>query len=339
MIRGFLVGLPVVAYAFGILLTYSLGAVMHWRNVAWISIAIPCVTLTAIFFVPESPIWLVRKGRTEQAQRSLVWLRCDKHLAAAELADISNRFEAETTTQQTEQESFWSLISDMSAIKPLVIVNIFHVFTVLCGTYLMVFYVVDILKEIHLDIDMMHAAVYTATIRLVSTVACAILMYTHNRRTVLIGTSLIAAISCLFLVAFDYCRSDVLDKTPIDTYVPAVCILLYIATSSTLMIFPGVIISELLPARIRGKVSGMIVCLFYGMLFLVTKGFPYFVQMAKTQGVFLVFGLTCLVASIFVFAFLPETKGRTLGQIEDYFHGDNWIWANRSERSKRELKE
>lgn len=327
--------MPIVAYALGILFTYSLGAMLHWRHVAWLGNVLPLVSLIAFVFVPESPTWLARKGYLADARQALRWLRCNERMAESELQDIAARFDRENL--QKPKKTDWRLLTRPAALKPLTIINGVHVLIILSGTYLVVFYVVDIIRDIAIDVNTMHAAVYTACIRLVATVICAVLLYTVQRRTLLIGAALIAATSCLLLVLFVYVRSGVLVKTPLDTYVPAVCMLVYIAASTTFMMMPGVMIGELLPARIRGQVGGFLFCGFHVCFFFVAKWFPHFAHLVKTQGVFLLFGVSSLVTALFVAVLMPETKGRTLGQIEDYFQGDNWVWARRSKEAKKAL--
>nr|CAI5829236.1 unnamed protein product [Callosobruchus analis] len=74
-LRGIFSSGPFASYSFGILLVYALGFLLHWREVAGLS-AIPPVTALAIyFFLPESPVWLVRRGRIEEAKASMLWLR------------------------------------------------------------------------------------------------------------------------------------------------------------------------------------------------------------------------------------------------------------------------
>lgn len=74
-IRGLLSGSPMVSYSFGILLVYSLGTVLHWHHVAGFSTLLPIVALVSISFLPESPVWLAREGRDEEARNSLTWFR------------------------------------------------------------------------------------------------------------------------------------------------------------------------------------------------------------------------------------------------------------------------
>lgn len=59
----------------GIFIQFIMGTFFSWRAVALVSCFLPIFTITALFFIPESPYWLLTKGRIEEAQRSLCWLR------------------------------------------------------------------------------------------------------------------------------------------------------------------------------------------------------------------------------------------------------------------------
>lgn len=73
--RGMLAATGTLFTITGIFVQFVLGTFFSWRTVALISCVLPLVTITALFFVPESPYWLLTKGRVEDAKRSLCWLR------------------------------------------------------------------------------------------------------------------------------------------------------------------------------------------------------------------------------------------------------------------------
>lgn len=73
--RGMLAATGTLFTIAGIFLQFILGTFFSWRTVALISCVLPLITITALFFVPESPYWLLTKGRVEDAKRSLCWLR------------------------------------------------------------------------------------------------------------------------------------------------------------------------------------------------------------------------------------------------------------------------
>ena len=73
--RGLLSSIPYVSYSLGILVVYALGATLHWQTVAWLAIILPIMSLLSFILLPESPVWLVRNNRVEEASKALNWLR------------------------------------------------------------------------------------------------------------------------------------------------------------------------------------------------------------------------------------------------------------------------
>ena len=74
-IRGLLSSLPAMFMAFGISITYLLGAFLPWHILSYTCAIIPAVGLFTIYFIPESPVWLKSKGRSKEALASAVWLK------------------------------------------------------------------------------------------------------------------------------------------------------------------------------------------------------------------------------------------------------------------------
>ena len=74
-IRGILTSCAGVAVTAGYFIVYLLGTVTSWRTTAMICLSVPLFTMVAICFVPETPMWLLSKGRKDDALKSLQWLR------------------------------------------------------------------------------------------------------------------------------------------------------------------------------------------------------------------------------------------------------------------------
>ncbi|XP_055619269.1 facilitated trehalose transporter Tret1 isoform X2 [Toxorhynchites rutilus septentrionalis] len=333
-LRGLLIGAPFVSYSMGILLVYAMGSYLHWREVAWGGIILPILSFVALAFAPETPVYLARNNKLEQAARALTWLRGSPIQAKRELLQLIERFESET--QEGSNGGIWKTLTEVSLIKPLIIINGFHILQILSGTYLVVFYAVDIISDMGgTDINTMQAAVLTAAVRLAFTFLYCFLLLVMPRRMMVIGSGIGSGISCLAISIFMYVRLDAI-KTPIDTYVAAAFILLYIGTNTGFMTMPGIMIGELLPAKIRGRIAGYLFTVFNLVLFGVAKGFPYAKQAFRTQGLFLIFGTASFGASLLMYLMLPETKGRTLHDIEDYFQQRNWFWIMRSKERDTE---
>lgn len=338
-LRGMLIGAPFVSYSLGILLVYCLGAVFHWRHVAWSGTALPMISLMALFLAYESPVWLARNGFLSKAEKALNWLRGGELYAKIELNTLLNRIEKEKALEETADknaDSFFQLMKQPSVIKPMIIINGYHILLVLSGTYLVVFYAVDIVSEFGGEgIDTMHAAVFTAIVRLIFTILYCYLLHVVNRRTMIMMCGIGSGLCSLTLSVYMYARVGQ-PKSTIDVYVAGICILGYIASNTGFMAMPGVMIGELLPAKIRGKYAGYIFSIFNLTLFGVTKIFPLVQYTIKTRGLFLIFSMASFGICILLHLLLPETKGKSLNEIEDYFGGNNWLWSRRH-RSDVEL--
>jgi len=82
---------------------------------------------------------------------------------------------------------------------------------------------------------------------------------------------------------------------------------------------PMLLMSEVLPARARGTASGVATLVCWGLSFVVTKFFSSLQATAGLDGSFWLFGIACLLAVWFVLRRVPETKGRSLEDIEQFF--------------------
>lgn len=205
---------------------------------------------------------------------------------------------------------------------------------ILSGTYLIVFYAVDIITEIcnfgdddTVNISTMQSAVLTALIRLLLTMVYCYLLLKWKRRNLYLTSCLLSGITSITLSIFLYYKGES-TKSFNDLIIIGVLMLLYISANTCSMLMPGVMVGELLPLRVRHW-SGMVFTAFNLMLFIVTKIFPWLKIVIRTQGLFLMFGCSSLCAFMLFFWLLPETKDKTLNDIEDYYREQNWIWQRR----------
>lgn len=319
-----LINFSYVSYSIGILLVYVLGAFLPWRYVAWCGIIIPLISIVNITASPESPTWLVRNGYKDRAAKVLIWLRGDELVAQRELIDIVKRYEHEKYEQQLEKESIWTACSRLSVFKPLLIVSVFQILLILTGTYLIVFYSVEIIAGLGTSVNSTTAAVCTAVMRLCITILCCFAFYFMKRRSIYVTAGLGSTISGITLATYLLCR-DSATRNIADVYVGCILLLIYTATNTGFMIAPGFMIGELLPAKIRGRIAGYIYAMFNISFFALAKVFPHLLAIIGIGGAFWMFSLASLFATALIYFLVPETKGKSLGEIEDYFSQSNWI--------------
>lgn len=130
---------------------------------------------------------------------------------------------------------------------------------------------------------------------------------------------------------------------PIATWFPVACIFIFTITCTLgYLVVPWVMIGELYPQKVRGIVGGMTTCMAHIFVFLVVKTYPFLTHALYRYGVFFMYGCISLLgkfefanseekkiyfpssistATVVLYVYLPETKGKTLQEIEDYFSG------------------
>ena len=121
------------------------------------------------------------------------------------------------------------------------------------------------------------------------------------------------------------------------SWLPATLVLTYVACNTFgFFVLPGLMLGEMLPARARGPAGGLTFAVINTTLFVTTKFYPAAVHYLQPHGLFFFFGVATLAGTLFVYLFVPETKGRTLSEIEDYFAGDNLLWQTRDKARQSE---
>lgn len=124
-------------------------------------------------------------------------------------------------------------------------------------------------------------------------------------------------ISMLILAVYS---SSFAQNLPYANWISTFCLLTYITTSTFgFLTIPFAMLPELFPQRVRGVTAGMTVCVAYFMSFIAIKSYPSMLDFMGNNGVFLLYSIVSLFGTIFVYFILPETKGKTLQEIENLF--------------------
>lgn len=342
ILRSFTVNVGYVSLSIGVLLGFALGTFLHWRTIAWVCIVLPAITLFSIAFIPETPVWLVRNGNIEKALKSLTWLRGNEILATKEFGKLSTRFDDEKSLewQQSEQaQTFWKICTEKGVYRPTIIVFLFIIFFNLSGTYLIVIYAVDIVNDLQLPlIDKSTGTVILSAIRLAVTVLfCWLFIHVQRRKIYLlagIGSTLSTA-ALAFYIFGDF--SKALDPAT-DVCIKGALMAMYVATNTGFQITPGFMIGELLPAKVRGRVAGYLYTVFSIVIFIIAKMFPSMRNQIGIDGILVVWALASLSATMLIYFTIPETKGKSLEEIEDYFRYGGWIYRLRNNDNNGEYK-
>jgi sugar porter (SP) family MFS transporter len=309
-IRGRLVSLNQMAIVTGILLAYfvnwllSFAGPSSWR---WMfaSAAVPSVAFfVALLFVPESPRFLVEKGREGEALAVL------ERVGGAEQARLELREIRDTIAEEsgTLRELFEKRLR-----RPLGIAVFLAVFQQITGINTVIYYGALIFKEQvggQSEQAAIGANVIIGTVNFLMTIVALWTIDRLGRRPLMMLASAGMAVSLLGLgVLF---RGD-----PPPAAMILGVILLYVA-SFGVGLGPGVwvVISELFPTRIRGRAMSIATLSLWLACILVTSTFLSLVEAFGSTGAFWLYAAMSVLNFLFIWRVMPETKGRSLEEIE-----------------------
>jgi MFS transporter, SP family, arabinose:H+ symporter len=308
--RGTLVSLNQLAIVVGILSAYlvnwqiaRLGA-SSWRWMLAVA-AIPSLAfLFGLLLIPESPRWLVTRGRHDEGERVL-----------------SRIFGEEAAKEQIEaieqvvagEEGSWLEVLSPNMRKRLTVGMLLALFSQITGINTVLYYGSIIFSE-HFPGQSTSMAlianVIIGTVNFLLTIVAMVLLDRWGRRAILMIASGGMGIALTFLVV-------VLNVPGISPLLMLACTLLYVAFFA-LGMGPGpwLIISEIFPTKVRGRAASIATSTLWSGTLLVTLTFLSLVKVLNLWGTFAIYGALSFVCLIFVWKMVPETKGRTLEQIQ-----------------------
>jgi sugar porter (SP) family MFS transporter len=278
----------------------------NWRWMLGVE-AVPAIFyFLALFAVPESPRWSVMNGKDDDALRVLQKVSGSPQ-AEADISAVKASLHAE---QSTERAALRELFRP--AMKPVLVIGIsVAILQQVTGINSVFFYAPMIFEQsgIGTDASFMQA-VLVGLVNLVFTVL-AILFIDRLGRRPLLGAGLAGIAACMLLLSYGFGAADV------NPTIILIGILGFVA-SFAISLGPvmWVLFSELFPNRIRGIAISFVGLINSAVSFLVQLIFPWELQTLGSSVTFLIYGLFAIVGLIIVMRLLPETKGKSLEELE-----------------------
>ncbi len=321
-IRGAFVSTYQLAITFGILVAYladdALTSSDAWRLMFGLAV-IPGILLALGFWImPESVRWLLKMGRRALARENLAKLEGEE-TADANLADIEKELEVESR----EGEATWAEVFSGRVRKPLLIGVGLAILQQVTGINAIIYYANEIFAAAGFTTAEAQAKATLYAVGLVNFLATFIAVAWVDRfgRRPLLFAGLVGMGVSLALVAasfafFSETPAGATSVTPgsILTLVALVAFIASFAFSMGPVVWT--IISEIYPNRVRGRAIAVATAFNWLAAFLVAQFFLSIVDAIGEALTFLGFSLLCVISIIFVHRLVPETKDRTLEEIQ-----------------------
>ncbi len=308
--RGRLVSLNQLAIVVGILIAYvvswglaGLGDT-SWRWMLAVA-AIPAVAFfIGLLFIPESPRWLISNRRRDDGKRVL------SRIYGPEQAEHQTLLVEEAAAGE---QGTWAEVFAPAMRRPLIVAVGLAILCQITGINTVLYYGSIIISE-HVKGETASTALMANVIIGLTNLVCTLIaircLDRWGRRTMLLTGSAGMTIS-LVLFAILYGISG------ISPLVVLACILCYTGFFAfALGPIPWVVISEIFPNKIRGRAASLATSTLWTSTLIITFTFLTMVHALRVTGTFGIYAVLCVVTFVFIWTMVPETKGKTLEQIQ-----------------------
>ncbi|CAN8292421.1 unnamed protein product [Cochlearia groenlandica] len=315
--RGALGSVNQLSVTIGIMLAYLLGLFVPWRILAVLGV-LPCTLLIpGLFFIPESPRWLAKMGFTDDFETSLQVLR---------------GFDTDITIEVNEIKRSVASSSKRSAIRFVDLKRRRYYFPLMVGIGLLVLQqlggingVLFYSSTIFASAGVSSSNVATFGVGAVQVVATAVatwLVDKSGRRLLLMISSIGMTISLVVVAVAFYLKEFVSPDSNMYSILSMVSVVgvvaMVIACSLGMGPIPWLIMSEILPVNIKGLAGSIATLANWFVSWLVTMTANMLLAWSS-GGTFTLYALVCGFTVVFVSLWVPETKGKTLEEIQALF--------------------
>lgn len=272
-IRGILTSYAGVMATFGYFLGYLFGTVFMWRTVALVCLSVPFMTMIAIFFIPETPFWLLARGRKDEALKSLQWLRgwvSPEHVEE-EFKEMQrySKFSIKCTPCQKKNEECDHPKENIKAnlkelvrnrtLKPMIIVGIFFTVTQFCGMAGMRPYLVQIFQAYGIPVDPSWATVIVGLLKFLANIFCMVVVRCVGKRRISLYSIAGTAFCCISIGVYGSINfprgwssfdKHIRGEVPGDGIFPLIMFFaLAFITSAGMIPIPWMLLSEVFPYK------------------------------------------------------------------------------------------
>ncbi|KAJ0171202.1 hypothetical protein K1T71_013401 [Dendrolimus kikuchii] len=311
----------------GTLLVHAAGSFLPWKSAALVCTCITLADFIIVSLSPESPSWLAEQGRYEECRVVFRWLRGDQ-----EDDEVNKMIEANIVSRksgdQRSNDRFGRMgnmatliktVKKKEFFKPIIIVIHMYILGAASGVNILAAYTTDIIADVTTDINMSIAVVTLDIQRLVSNTIAILLIRRFKRRAVLFISSALNILTIFVIAIYSFLKS-------IEAYTNTLLgiILINLQMFSITMgplPLPFIISGELFTLEHRSLSGGISSAFLSVTLFTTMKTFPFLTQTIGLYGAYVIYGGVIIYCLAVVWFLLPETKGKTLQEIEDEFKG------------------
>ncbi|XP_032524806.2 facilitated trehalose transporter Tret1-like [Danaus plexippus] len=335
--RGAFLATIAFSFATGMLIAHIFGTILFWRQAALACGSFYVLSLILISLSPETPPYLASVGKFEECRKTFRWLRGSDDESEKELEVMLNSQKKKTivSPEVSKIKYYMNIVMSPGFYKPTVIMMFMFVLFQISGMTVVPSYTVPMMNEVSGG----HIESYTSMlmvdiVRFATAVLSCVVVNKFNRRTVLFFGIYVSVVSLLLTSILLYVR-DFGYLPEKYKWIPVIPTLVYIFGKTIgILPIPWAIAGEIFPLAYRSLGSGISGMFLSLMFFVVVKTAPTSFRQIGVKGTFCLYGLCIALCGAFLYYLLPETKGKTLYEIECHFKGVKDTKGNVEEKDR-----
>lgn len=280
-----------------------------WRAMLGMAIIPALFFLIVIFFIPESPRWLILRKKEAEASIILQYIYGSPQAAATEVAA--------TRSVTSGEKTDWRIILKPNIMKAVLIGAAIAILGQFMGVNAVLYYGPTIFESTGLSSgDSLFYQVIVGLVNVITTIiAVFIIDKVGRKKLVYFGVS--GMILCLLLITFYFSFAEILNLPSLLLLAFFLSYVFCCAISISAVIF--VLLSEMYPTKVRGIAMSIAGFSLWVGTYLIGQLTPWLLENIRPSGTFFLFALMCIPYIFIVWKLVPETTGKSLEEIEQFW--------------------
>ncbi|XP_064471394.1 facilitated trehalose transporter Tret1-like [Ornithodoros turicata] len=311
-IRGVINTLGTVAVTSGVLLDFVFG---KWLDFQWLAVACMVPSVILVFsmpFVAETPRWLLQTGKSEEAIAALRFYQGH---------DVKKEFDALSINVSNVEKFVIGEFKQPYIYKPFLITLLGMFLQQFSGIIIMLYYAQDIFTTAGSTIDAALSSIIIGVVQVASVLVTVCLTDRLGRKALMLISTLVSCVSLIVMGLF-YHLKEIHGHSFVTSYgwlpLAALCLFMF-GYSVGLGPLPWLLMGEMLPLRIKGFATGFATAFNFSCSAIIAREYHSMIIELGNDGIYWFYAGFMLVGFVLVLVFQPETKGKTLEEIEALF--------------------
>src|SRR5574344_530677 len=289
------------------------GKIFHtefWRGMLGCETFPDLLFVIVIFFIPESPRWLIVKGKGAQAKGILQRIYCSEKEATEQMGITQ-------ASISSSSKSEWKALLEPGILKAVIIGSAIAILGQFMGVNAVLYYGPQILGDAGLSSDSsLLSQVLVGCVNMFTTIIALFIIDKVGRKQ-LIYWGVSGMIISLLMLSLFFSKGAELHLG--NGFLLGFFLFYVFCTAIAISAVVFVILSEMYPNRVRGMAMSIAGLSLWLGTYLIGQLTPWMLANLKPQGSFLLFAFMCIPYMLIFWKLIPETTGKTLEQIENYW--------------------